>query len=101
MAVTLAQKLDLRGLRRPEPLLELAQALIDAAPGELLEVLTSDPTSLVDFALWTHSSGDDLLESTQFGTQFRFVVRKRSGSRGQDIRPWRSVSRPGGGRLLG
>lgn len=95
MAVALAQKLDLRGLHRPEPLLELAQALIDAAPGELLEVLTSDPTSLVDFALWTQSSGDDLLESSQFGTEFRFVVRK---SAAKDNRPWRSVSfRPGGG----
>jgi tRNA 2-thiouridine synthesizing protein A len=99
MAAVLAQKLDLRGLRRPEPLLELAQALIDAAPGGLLEVVTSDPTSLVDFALRTQSSGDDLLESSQFGTEFRFVIRKCTA---KDIRPWRSVSfRPGDGRPRG
>jgi tRNA 2-thiouridine synthesizing protein A len=80
MAITFAQRLDLRGLRRPEPLLRLAQALIDASPGDLLEVMTSDPISLADFARWTQSTGNDLLESSQFGTEFRFVVRKRSTS---------------------
>jgi TusA-related sulfurtransferase len=53
-------------------------ALSDASPGDLLEVSTSDPTSLADFALWTQSTGNDLLESSQFGTDFRFVVRKRT-----------------------
>src|SRR5688500_7944208 len=36
MAITFAQRLDLRGLPRPKPLLEFAQALIDARPGDLL-----------------------------------------------------------------
>jgi TusA-related sulfurtransferase len=56
----------------------LAQALIDTASGDLLEVLTSDPTSLLEFALWPESSGHDLLESGRFATEFRFVVHKRS-----------------------
>jgi tRNA 2-thiouridine synthesizing protein A len=76
MAVTFAQHLDLRGLSRPQPLLEFAQALIDARPGDLLEVLTSDPTTVADFARWTESTGNDLLESSQFGTEFRFVARR-------------------------
>ena len=76
MAITFAQHLDLRGLSRPKPLLEFAQALIDAQPGDLLEIVTSDPTTIADFARWTQSTGNDLLESSQFGTDFRFVARK-------------------------
>jgi len=76
MAITFAQHLDLRGLSRPKPLLEFAQALIDARPGDLLEIVTSDPTTITDFARWTQSTGNDLLESSQFGTEFRFVARK-------------------------
>jgi tRNA 2-thiouridine synthesizing protein A len=79
VVVTFAQRLDLRGLSRPKPLLALATALINAQSGDLLEVLTSDSASLADFALWTQSTGNDLLESSQFGTEFRFVVRKSAG----------------------
>jgi tRNA 2-thiouridine synthesizing protein A len=76
MAIMFAQHLDLRGLTRPKPLLEFAQALIDARPGDLLEIVTSDPTTVADFARWAESTGNDLLESSQFGTEFRFVARR-------------------------
>ncbi|HEV8534339.1 MAG TPA: sulfurtransferase TusA family protein [Candidatus Limnocylindria bacterium] len=76
MAVVFAHKLDLRGLQRPQPLLELAEALIHAHRGDLLEVLTTDPSSVQDFALWSVSTCNDLIESSQFGNAFRFVVRK-------------------------
>jgi tRNA 2-thiouridine synthesizing protein A len=78
MAVTFALHLDLRGLSRPKPVLELASALVRARPGDLVEVLTTDPTSVEDFALWSGSTCNDLIESSQFGTAFRFVVRKRA-----------------------
>ncbi len=77
-AVVFAHKLDLRGLRRPQPLLELADALIHARRGDLLEVLTTDPSSVQDFALWSVSTCNDLIESSQFGNAYRFVVRKRA-----------------------
>ena len=80
MAITFAQHLDLRGLSRPKPLLDFAQALIDARPGDLLEILTSDATTVADFARWTQSTGNELLESSQFGTEFRFVARKAARS---------------------
>lgn len=76
MAITFAQRLDLRGLPRPRPLLEFAQALIDARAGDLIEIVTSDSTTVADFARWTESTGNDLLETSQFGTEFRFVARK-------------------------
>jgi tRNA 2-thiouridine synthesizing protein A len=83
MAITFAQHLDLRGLSRPKPLLEFAQALINARPGDLLEIVTSDPTTVADFARWAQSTGNDLLESSQFGTEFRFVARKAPLSQDQ------------------
>ena len=76
MAITFARRLDLRGLSRPKPLLEFAQAMIDARPADLLEVVTSDPTTVADFARWAESTGNDLIESSQLGTEFRFVARK-------------------------
>jgi len=76
MAITFARHLDLRGLSRPEPLLQFAQALIDARQGDLIEIVTSDPTTVADFARWATSTGNELLESSQFGTEFRFVARK-------------------------
>jgi tRNA 2-thiouridine synthesizing protein A len=80
MALTFARQLDLRGQTRPQPLLEFAQALIEARPGDLLEIVTSDPTTVADFARWARSTGNDLLESSQFGTEFRFVARKVGSS---------------------
>jgi tRNA 2-thiouridine synthesizing protein A len=80
MTITIAKHLDLRGMSRPKPLLEFAQALIDARPGELLEIVTSDSTTVADFARWAESTGNDLLESSQFGTEFRFVARKAARS---------------------
>jgi TusA-related sulfurtransferase len=56
MAVSFAHKLDLRELRRPDPLLHLAQALIDPAPGDVLQVITADPTTVADLARWTQSN---------------------------------------------
>jgi tRNA 2-thiouridine synthesizing protein A len=78
MSIVFAQRLDLRGLSRPQPLLELADGLIHARAGDLLEVLTTDPSSVEDFALWSGSTCNDLIESSQFGTAFRFVVRKHT-----------------------
>ena len=78
MAVVFAHKLDLRGLHRSQALLELADALIQARRGDLVEVLTTDPSSVQDFALWSVSTCNDLIESSQFGDAFRFVVRKRA-----------------------
>jgi tRNA 2-thiouridine synthesizing protein A len=80
MTITIAKHLDLRGMSRPKPLLEFAQVLIDARPGELLEIVTSDSTTVADFARWAESTGNDLLESSQFGTEFRFVARKAARS---------------------
>ena len=77
MTIVIARRLNLKGLASPMPIARTAQALAELHPGDLLEVLATDPGAVRDFAVWTRSTGNDLLESSQLGHVFRFVVRKR------------------------
>lgn len=76
MAMVIAKTLDLRGLARPLPLRRTAEELAGLRPGDLLEVVTTDQSSIQDFAAWASATGLDLLESSQLGHVFRFVIRK-------------------------
>ncbi|HEY7476897.1 MAG TPA: sulfurtransferase TusA family protein [Actinomycetota bacterium] len=68
---------DARGQSCPGPLVSLARALQDAGPGDLLELLATDPGSRSDVPSWATISGNELLEAGELedGT-FRYVVRK-------------------------
>jgi tRNA 2-thiouridine synthesizing protein A len=73
----LANTLDLKGLVRPLPLERTCEELGRLHPGDLLEVVTTDHSSIQDFTTWSRATGQDLLESSQLGHVFRFVIRKR------------------------
>jgi tRNA 2-thiouridine synthesizing protein A len=77
MSTTVTTTVDARGQSCPGPLVSLAKALKDASPGDLLELLASDPGSRSDVPSWAEISGNQLLESAELddGT-FRYVVRK-------------------------
>lgn len=77
MSDTIARTLDLKGLSCPMPIAKTAQAIRDLAPGDLLESLATDPGSVPDFASWCTSTGNELVEQTEDGGVFRFVIRKR------------------------
>jgi tRNA 2-thiouridine synthesizing protein A len=77
MAMTLANSLDLKGLVRPLPLERTCDELGRLHAGDLLEVVTTDHSSIQDFTAWARATGQDLLESSQLGHVFRFVIRKR------------------------
>ena len=77
MAMAIANTLDLRGLVRPLPLERTCAALVRLRTGDLLEVVTTDQASIQDFTTWARVAGQDLLESSQLGHVFRFVIRKR------------------------
>jgi TusA-related sulfurtransferase len=72
-----AQRLDVRGLDCPLPLLKAKLALNALAAGGLLEVLATDPGSERDFAAFARQTGHALLESTRDGDVFRYLLRKR------------------------
>jgi tRNA 2-thiouridine synthesizing protein A len=77
MTLAISAQLDLKGLSCPLPIIKTAKAMKGLASGDLAEVLATDPGSVKDFAAWARATGNELLESSQFGNVFRFVIRKR------------------------
>jgi TusA-related sulfurtransferase len=67
---------DARGQSCPGPLVTLHKALKEAGPGDLLELLATDPGSKSDVPSWSKLSGNDLVEASEDAGVFRFVVRK-------------------------
>lgn len=76
-SLQIAQTLDARGLSCPLPIVKTAQAMKALASGQLLEVLATDPGSVKDFAAWSKSTGNELVEQSTDGGVFRFVLRKK------------------------
>ena len=73
---TISVTVDARGQSCPGPLVSLHKALRDAAAGDLLELLATDPGSRSDVPSWAKLSGNELLGSTEDAGVFRYVVRK-------------------------
>lgn len=71
-----ARTLDVRGLSCPLPIVKTAQAMRDLGRGELVEVLATDPGSVPDFEAWCRSTGHTLVERSEDGGVYRFLVRK-------------------------
>lgn len=67
---------DARGQSCPGPLVALALAVKDAVSGDLFELLATDPGSRSDVPSWATISGNELIESTEEGGAFRYLVRK-------------------------
>jgi tRNA 2-thiouridine synthesizing protein A len=77
MSMTIATSLDLKGLSCPMPIIKTAKAMKELAPGQLLEAFATDPGSVPDFKAWAQATGNPLVESSQEGGVFRFVLRKK------------------------
>jgi tRNA 2-thiouridine synthesizing protein A len=68
---------DARGMNCPMPIVKTAQAVKTLASGQTVEVLATDPGSIKDFAAWSKSTGNELVEQTVDGGVYRFVMRKK------------------------
>ena len=68
---------DARGLNCPMPIVRTAQAVKAIAAGDCVEVLATDPGSVKDFAAWSKSTGNSIVEQSADGGVFRFVMRKQ------------------------
>ena len=68
---------DARGLNCPMPIVKTAQAVKAMASGQTVEVLATDPGSTKDFAAWSKSTGNELVEQSVDGGVYRFVMRKK------------------------
>jgi tRNA 2-thiouridine synthesizing protein A len=70
-------QVDARGLNCPMPIVKTAQAIKGVASGETIEVLATDAGSVKDFAAWSKTTGNELVEQSADGGVFRFVLRKK------------------------
>jgi tRNA 2-thiouridine synthesizing protein A len=72
-----ATTVDARGQSCPGPIVSLFQAMKRARPGDVFELLATDPGSKTDIPSWARISGNELIEAEDQGSEFRYVVRKR------------------------
>jgi tRNA 2-thiouridine synthesizing protein A len=77
MSVQILQQVDARGLSCPMPIVRTAQAIRTIASGDLVEVLATDPGSVKDFAAWSRTTGNELVEQSVDGGVYRFVLRRK------------------------
>lgn len=70
------QVLDAKGLNCPLPIIKTKKMLKDMALGTTLEVLATDPGSVADFAAFCRTTGNEIVEQSQDGSVYRFVIRR-------------------------
>jgi tRNA 2-thiouridine synthesizing protein A len=70
--------LDTKGLTCPLPILKTRKALSELAMGATLEVLSTDPGSVPDFTAFCESTGNVLVEHSQDGGIYRFLIEHRA-----------------------
>jgi tRNA 2-thiouridine synthesizing protein A len=73
----ITRTVDAKGQSCPGPLVALARALKEARPGDLFELLATDPGSKSDVPSWAALSGNELLDAGRLQDgSFRYVIRK-------------------------
>lgn len=71
------EKLDVKGLQCPLPVLKARKKLLALSPGSLLIVEATDPASIIDFPHYCNESGHELVDQTQNGDVFTFTIRAK------------------------
>ena len=66
--------LDLKGLACPLPILKTKKALSELPKGAKLEVFATDPGSIADFEAFAQTTGNRLLETSEAGGVYRFLL---------------------------
>jgi tRNA 2-thiouridine synthesizing protein A len=70
------QSLDCLGLFCPMPIVKTRDAIRSMGVGQVLEMLSDDPSSEADMRSWARRTGHELLAVTKDGSVYRFLVRK-------------------------
>ncbi|WP_331350868.1 sulfurtransferase TusA [Cellvibrio sp. UBA7671] len=73
---TIDKSLDASGLLCPEPVMMLHKVMREAAIGNLVEVIATDPSTLRDIPKFCLFLGHDLIEQKETEQQYFFYIRK-------------------------
>lgn len=74
--IQVTKSLDCTGQLCPMPVYQTSMALNQLAPGEVLEVVCTDPGSLRDFPALAKQGGHELLLGEERGSTQIFLLRK-------------------------
>ncbi len=76
-SITADHVLDVKGLKCPMPVLKTKVRFKTMNPGEILEVVTTDPGSRKDLPAWAEKTGNHLLGSREEGTEiYHFFLQR-------------------------
>jgi len=70
------QVLDAKGLNCPLPILKAKKALKSLEGGQTLEIYSTDPGSVADFAAFCRTTGNALLEQSDADGVWTYLIRK-------------------------
>ena len=70
-------EVDTSGLNCPLPILRTKKALAELQTGQVLKVISTDPGSVRDFALFAKQTGNELMEQTDHAGSFVFYLKRR------------------------
>lgn len=76
--VTITHKLDAQGLFCPEPVMMLHNIIRDMQPGDVVEILATDPSTKRDFLKFCSFLDQQMLLSEENDGVYRFLICKQS-----------------------
>jgi tRNA 2-thiouridine synthesizing protein A len=71
------QELDASGLNCPLPILRAKKTLNGMESGQVLRIIATDPGSVKDFDAFAKQTGNELLESSEEGGKYLFLIKKK------------------------
>lgn len=71
-----ARHVDARGLACPQPVIDLAAAIDEVEPGQVVELWADDPAAHVDVPVWCRMRRQQLVAVDELDGALRFRVRR-------------------------
>ncbi len=76
MSADVSSVLDCTGMQCPLPVVKTAQAMKNLEPGQVLELLATDPGVEPDMKAWSSRTGNELVEVRKEGDIFHVLLRR-------------------------
>jgi TusA-related sulfurtransferase len=77
-AVKADKVMDLKGLPCPMPVVKVSKGIKEIEVGQILEAMSTDPGSLMDFPSWARTSGNEIVKTEQYGDVIRFFIKRNA-----------------------
>jgi len=74
--IVISNRIDCRGLYDPWPLWLMKKALDRMRSGEILELITDDPSSELDMPAWSRLTGHPILEVFSRDQLYSYYIQK-------------------------